>query len=57
MDARSLSLPPTTRADRLGSPQRRHLIALIIAALIAGLVFAAYTQPDMILGFSAFGLC
>jgi hypothetical protein len=57
VDAPSLSLPPTTRADRLGSPQRRHLIALIIAALIAGLVFAAYTQPDLILGFSAFGLC
>jgi hypothetical protein len=45
------------RADRLGSPQRRHLIALIIAAVIAGLAFAAYGQPDLILGFGAFGLC
>ena len=45
------------RADRLGSQQRRHLIALIVAAAIAGLVFAAYSQPDLILGFSAIGLC
>ncbi|HET9669028.1 MAG TPA: hypothetical protein VFQ93_05430 [Casimicrobiaceae bacterium] len=57
MEARALSLSPTARADRFGSPQRRHLIALIVAALIAGLVFAAYSQPDLILGFSAFGLC
>jgi len=45
------------RADRLGPQQRRHLIALIVAAAIAGLVFAAYSQPDLILGFSAIGLC
>ena len=37
--------------------QRRHTIALIVAAAIAGLVFAAYRQPDLLLGFSALGLC
>lgn len=57
MNARSLPLPRAMRADRLGPQQRRHLIALIVAAAIAGLVFAAYSQPDLILGFSAIGLC
>jgi hypothetical protein len=48
---------PAGRADRLGTQQRRRVIALLIAAAIAGLVFAAYRQPDLILGFSALGLC
>ena len=44
MEARALSLSPTARADRFGSPQRRHLIALIVAALIAGLVLVALLE-------------
>ena len=48
---------PAARAQRFDAPLRRRVVALIIAAAVAGLVFAAYRQPDLILGFSAFGLC
>jgi hypothetical protein len=56
MDARSIPMPPAA-ARAHGAHHRRHVIALIIAAAIAGLVFAAYRQPDFVLGFGAFGLC
>jgi hypothetical protein len=40
-----------------GAQHLRHVIALLIAATIAGLVFAAYRQPDFIPGLAAFRLC
>jgi hypothetical protein len=57
MDAHPLPLPAAPYASARGARHRRHVIALIVAAAIAGLVFAAYRQPDLILGFGAFGLC
>jgi hypothetical protein len=57
MDARSLRMPAAVHADARGAHHRLHVVGLIIAAVIAGLVFAAYRQPDLLLGFSAIGLC
>jgi hypothetical protein len=57
MDARSLEGFPTAPVGAGRMHHRRHVIALIVAAAIAGLVFAAYGQPDFVLGFGAFGLC
>jgi hypothetical protein len=58
MDARSLPMPTAATDDaHRAHHHRRHVIALILAAAIAGLVFAAYRQPDFVLGFGAFGLC
>jgi hypothetical protein len=58
VDAPSLDLPIEADAScARRARQRRHLIALIVAVAIAGAVFAAYRQPDLLLGFSAFGLC
>ena len=56
MDARPFDdLAAAPAAGR--AHHRRHVVALIVAAAIAGLVFAAYRQPDFVLGFGAFGLC
>lgn len=59
MDARSLGMPAAVHGDARSAHahHRRHVVALIIAAAIAGLVFAAYRQPDLLLGFGAIGLC
>jgi hypothetical protein len=55
VSARDLPLaspvPPASR------PWHSHVVALIVAAAIAGLVFAAYRQPDLILDLAAIGLC
>ena len=48
------------RAGAAGVERRRmawHAVALIGAAVLAWLVFAAYRQPDLILDFAAMRLC
>jgi len=57
MDAHPFPLPAAPHASARGAHHRRHVVALIIAAAIAGLVFAAYRQPDFILDFAGIRLC
>jgi hypothetical protein len=57
VDARA-SLPPepdapTRNAGRLA----RHALAMLLAAALAWLVFAAYGQPGFILDFAGMRLC
>ena len=55
MSARDLPLAsPVPPASRM---RHWHVVALIVAAAVAGLVFAAYRQPDFILDLAAIGLC
>jgi hypothetical protein len=49
----SRPVTPTGGAGRLA----RHALAMLLAAALAWLVFAAYTQPDFILDFAGMRLC
>jgi len=59
VETRDSSLSP----DRIASSPRgglrfaRHAVALLLAAALAWLVFAAYRQPDFILDFAGMRLC
>jgi hypothetical protein len=58
VDSRDASLPsgpvtPTGGALRVA----RHALAMLLAAALAWLVFAAYSQPDFILYFAGMRLC
>jgi len=46
-----------TPGDRGGSRYARHALAMLLAAAVGWLVFAAYRQPELILNLAGMRLC
>jgi hypothetical protein len=58
VDSRDASLSPQPVTPSGGVRRAaRHAVALLLAAALAWLVFAAYSQPDFILDFAGMRLC
>jgi hypothetical protein len=58
VDSRDTSLPSAPVAPSGGARRvARHALAMLLAAALTWLVFAAYSQPDFILDFAGMRLC